>query len=257
MNSITINKRFFIYLLASLFCLSATCKDFVKKELKRIDGKLYVSYLGRKELSLVNERVVTVKLKSHAELDKDIIPIRSNRLGYIDLSVPQGVDVVEFVRDLEDSNKYDMVKYATIAKACLSPNDSDIANQWYLSAINMFDAWNITMGYSSVKVAVLDLEVDRNHKDLGYGTDGYRNIDWQNGFNYLSNSNSSYLPRVHGTMVAGIIGAKANNQEGIAGISGGNHASGVTIIPYGIGIETDSVGIDFGQRVASISHHHT
>jgi len=39
----------------------------------------------------------------------------------------------------------------------------------------------------------------------------------------------------HGTQVAGICGAKANNNRGIAGISGGNNAPGVTIIPYCVG----------------------
>ena len=43
-------------------------------------------------------------------------------------------------------------------------------------------------------------------------------------------------------MVAGIIGAKTNNAKGIAGISGGNSTSGITIIPYCVGSTT---GLDY------------
>ena len=35
--------------------------------------------------------------------------------------------------------------------------------------------------------------------------------------------------------MAGILGAKTNNSYGIAGVSGGNNQSGVTMIPYCVG----------------------
>lgn len=58
----------------------------------------------------------------------------------------------------------------------------------------------------------------------------------------MENTNNAVTPHNHGTMVAGIIGAKTNNAKGIAGISGGNSTSGITIIPYCVGSTT---GLDY------------
>ena len=228
-------KRYLLLLLSLLFCMSGISDNTIKKELKRINGKLYICYNDSKHMSLVNEEIVTVKLKPQTTLDKGLIVVRSNRLGYIDLRVPRGMDVVDFEECLENSGLYEIVKYADIAETCLTPNDSYITNQWYLSTINMFNAWNISTGSSSIKVAVLDREVDWSHEDLGYGTDGYTHVDWQSGYNYMENTNNAVTPHYHGTMVAGIIGAKTNNAKGIAGISGGDNTSGITIIPYCVG----------------------
>ena len=161
-------KRYLLLLLSLLFCMSGISDNTIKKELKRINGKLYICYNDSKHMSLVNEEIVTVKLKPQTTLDKGLIVVRSNRLGYIDLRVPRGMDVVDFEECLENSGLYEIVKYADIAETCLTPNDSYITNQWYLSTINMFNAWNISTGSSSIKVAVLDREVDWSHEDLGY-----------------------------------------------------------------------------------------
>ena len=228
-------RRFSFFMLALLLNTSAMGENMPHKELKRKNGKLYISYNGSNHMNLVNEDIVTIKLKPQTTLDKGLTVVRSNRLGYVDLRVPQGIDVVDFEKGLEESGLYEIVKFAEFAQTCTVPNDSYIANQWYLSTINMYDAWNITMGDSSVKVAILDKEVDWSHTDIGYGTDTYTNIDWQDGYNYIENTNLAVTPHFHGTMVAGIIGAKTNNAKGIAGIAGGNSAQGTTIIPYCVG----------------------
>lgn len=147
-------RRNVILLLSLLFCMSAISDNTIKKELKRINGKLYICYNESKHMSLVNEDIVTVKLKQQTTLDKGLTVVRSNRLGYIDVRVPQGTDVVDFEEGLENSGLYEIVKYADLAETCFIPNDPYIANQWYLSTINMCDAWNISTGSSSVKVAV-------------------------------------------------------------------------------------------------------
>ena len=195
-------------------------------------------------MCLVNEEIVTVKLNGYSILQKGLSVVRSNRLGYVDIRVPEGMDVVTFVGNLESSGLYEIVKYADIAETCITPNDPYIANQWYLTTIDMYNSWGVSMGNSSVKVAVLDREVDWSHEDLGYGTDGYTHVDWQSGYNYMENTNNAVTPHNHGTMVAGIIGAKTNNAKGIAGISGGNNTSGITIIPYCVGSVTGINHID-------------
>ncbi len=113
----------------------------------------------------------------------------------------------------------------------VTPNDSLISEQYALSKIQAFNAWNISMGDPSVIVGIVDTGVDWMHPDL------YANI-WQNphwqtdtnfpgdsigwdfgGTNGTPDSNPMEDTPAHGTHVAGIVAAVANNRIGIAGVA--------------------------------------
>ncbi len=229
--------------------------------LKRVSGKLYIC--DKTTTRLVNESVVTVKLKTGHTLCRDLTPIRSNKFGFADISVPKGVDIEQFKIDLEQRKEFEIVKFAEYGELCLTPNDSLLSRQWYLGQINMFKAWDFTTGNQNIKVAVLDTEVDRNHSDIGIGNDTYSNINANLGYNFIYNTQNVVSPDFHGTGVAGIIGAKTNNSRGIAGISGGMNCSGVTIIPYCVAesllVDMSSVddaiiaAVDNGAKVINMS----
>ncbi len=61
----------------------------------------------------------------------------------------------------------------------------------------------------NVSIAVVDTQIERNHPDLRGRIASFKN------FTPMANSNAE----LHGTGVAGVIGAKANNGIGIAGIA--------------------------------------
>ncbi len=82
--------------------------------------------------------------------------------------------------------------------------------------MNVVSAWDITTGSPDIRIAVLDSGVDTNHIDLvdnlvtgfdaiGENTKGYPT------FNYEQDG--------HGTACAGILAAKGNNEEGVAGVA--------------------------------------
>lgn len=138
--------------------------------------------------------------------------------------------------------------------------------QWYL---DLTDAWNITKGVSSVKVAVIDGGINYNNIDLGMGTvwtgGAYSNlfenpgelgvdannnpknangvdddnngfIDDYRGWNFFNSDNNTQTGPynyTHGTSVASVISAKINNLI-INGVAGGNNSAGVQIIPVKI-----------------------
>jgi subtilisin family serine protease len=110
--------------------------------------------------------------------------------------------------------------------------------------INLEKGWRIETGSSNVIVAIIDGGVDVIHPDLkdalwtnadeipGNGIDddqnGYK--DDIHGYNF-GDGESTVYPDVHGTHVAGTIGAISNNGIGVAGVAGGSgSANGVRIM---------------------------
>jgi len=90
-----------------------------------------------------------------------------------------------------------------------TPNDTDWLDQWGLQRIGLPSAWDRTRG-TNVTVAVLDTGVDTEHPDLHGAV--------LSAFDLTDSSVGAGDVKGHGTAVAGIIAARANNHEGIAGI---------------------------------------
>ncbi|MCL2302714.1 MAG: S8 family peptidase [Lentimicrobiaceae bacterium] len=157
--------------------------------------------------------------------------------------MPNNTDLVNFVNLLKNSNNFDVVEYNHFGEYGVIPNDSLLNSQWSLPYIKLFEAFDITMGSPSVKVAILDSGTDWTHPDLGNGVDGYTNIDETLAWNFVWNNNNVITSNDHGTVVAGVVGAKTNNSIGIVGISGGNNAPGVTMIPICVGVSVPSTSI--------------
>ena len=230
------NRNLFIIFFLLLFVCQGK-SQITEKDLIR-DAKTSCLYFTRNgQKSLVNEKVITVKMKPESNaLDVGFKVIRSNILGYADIEVPADVKVEDFVVKLKKSKVFEGVYYNTFGEMDMHPNDIefDYQEEGYYQFINMQDAWDYSTGSSSVKVAVLDSKVAYNHPDLGIGPNG--NLLLPSGWTYGSASN----PHHHGTKVTGIIGAKTNNGIGISGIAGGNNSHGATVIPYCV----TSTGID-------------
>jgi subtilisin family serine protease len=134
------------------------------------------------------------------------------------------------------------------------PDDPEYVNQHALNdslypnaTINIEDAWNIETGKNHIKVGVFDTGIDTIHPDIEVLT-GIGLSD------ELSNWGVDHMG--HGTLVAGIIGAKRNNGIGIAGVAGGNGSdtSGVSLIDFnrrglfGTNVRFLSRGIINGSR---------
>ena len=98
-------------------------------------------------------------------------------------------------------------------------NDGSLSSDHFMGAdINVLPVWErYTTGNEDVIVAVIVGGIDQNHEDLAANCIG--------GYNFV-NGNSVLTPHDHGTHVAGTIGAVNNNNKGVAGIAGGNHALG-------------------------------
>lgn len=137
-------------------------------------------------------------------------------------------------------------------------NDGTISGAVAGADINLFDAWAIEKGDSRIIVAVLDEPMQLTHPDLAGNlwvnttdTEEYLrhggnfctttetpiSIDWEYRDEYGDKPS-------HGSHVAGIVGAVSNNNEGIAGIAGGDSSTrGVSLMCCQI-FDYDSYGQD-------------
>ncbi|MCC7357367.1 S8 family serine peptidase [Candidatus Uhrbacteria bacterium] len=121
-------------------------------------------------------------------------------------------------------------------------NDTFLEKEWHLSAINAPMGWIQTTGTSDVVVAVIDSGVDIDHPDLrsniwtnpneipnnqkdddenGFVDDvhGWNFVEQSNDVRPIISKNGIDEAFIHGTVVASLIGARGNNNVGIAGIA--------------------------------------
>ncbi|MBL9136297.1 MAG: tandem-95 repeat protein [Verrucomicrobiales bacterium] len=124
------------------------------------------------------------------------------------------------------------------------PNDFEFVRQWGLhntgqtggspgSDIAALEAWSVTTGSDDVVVAIVDTGVDTFHPDLerniwvnaretpgnGVDDDGNGFIDDVHGYDFVSDDADPTDDNVHGTHVAGILGAAGNDENGIVGVA--------------------------------------
>jgi len=170
----------------------------------------------------------------------------------------EGLGLYKFALDedleemAEQIQKYEEVEYVELNHhhyLQATPNDSSFRYQYGLQNsrqsggdISATKAWSVTTGSRKVLVGVIDTGIDYRHPDIApnywinpgeYGKDsrgrdkrtngidddrnGY--VDDYRGWDFYSNDNDPMDKHKHGTHVAGIIGAKGNNQRGVAGVS--------------------------------------
>ncbi|MGC8895087.1 MAG: S8 family serine peptidase [candidate division WOR-3 bacterium] len=118
----------------------------------------------------------------------------------------------------------------------VTPNDPRFADQWGLSAINIGDAWDWTLGNTTVIIAIIDQGVQYNHPDLAAHFFGYIGYDQVNDDPdpYPTATNED-----HGTHCAGVAAAVINNGTGIAGVSNSRLMSERVLNSSGSGTYTD------------------
>lgn len=127
--------------------------------------------------------------------------------------VPKGVSRQAFARSAAKSGSVAWVQPNYRYHATVTPNDPLFAGQWGMARIGATTAWTITRGRPAVSVAVVDTGVSLSHPDLAARVDKVNDYDFVNGDATADDDEG------HGTHVAGIIAATANNSVGIAGVA--------------------------------------
>ncbi len=111
-------------------------------------------------------------------------------------------------------------------------NDPLVGLQRHLTVSHVPAAWRLTTG-GRVTVAVIDSGVELGHRDLagniwtntdeiarnGIDDDANGYVDDRNGYDFVNDEHDPGDELGHGTMVAGILGARGNNRRGITGVA--------------------------------------
>lgn len=199
----------------------------------------FISNINGDEIGISN--LIYVKLKSEFDMDllKDVVsefniqivgkdPLMSKWYILECTKFSHGIDAMDIANKIYESQFFEYASPSLIptksqATCTNEPYISwSLINTGYLGGTpdvdtDICEAWAITKGDPTIKVAVIDHGVEKNHPDLP-------NV--LNGFDAMTNSTPSVIHGNHGTPCAGIIAAKENNAEGVAGI-----APNVKILP--------------------------
>jgi len=178
------------------------------------------------------------------------------------VDVDPAADLPSLLAELQGDAEIEYAEPDYQARAFLVPNDTYFGSQWGLdnrgqsggetgADIDAPETWGLATGADSIIVAVLDSGIELTHQDLAGALVA--------GYDMVNNDDVPMDDDGHGTHVAGIIAAAANNGAGVAGV-----AHGVRLMPIkvlrknGIGAYSDIIaGIiyaaDHGARIINLS----
>jgi len=142
---------------------------------------------------------------------------------------------MEVVKDLS-KNRNKQIEYIEpnwIYHTMHTPDDAYFHKQWGLKKIQAEKAWDISLDYKDIIVAVIDTGIDYTHSDLknqmwvnekelngepGVDDDENGYVDDIYGYDFVNKDGDPIDDHSHGTHCAGVIGAE-HNSTGIAGIN--------------------------------------
>lgn len=209
--------------------------------------KIIIQFEDNVELVEVKEMVKTYGgILQNFESKKDLKVIGN----IYELKIPQN-DRNKIVDSFRKDKRVKFVEEDQLIPGSFIPNDPKFINQWYIKHLKVDSIWDSYTG-KDIIVAVLDTGVDSTHPDL--------NANIIPGWNLLLNNNNTQDTNNHGTWVAGVIAAIANNNIGIAGVS-----YSVKIMPIVIANENAyaywsyiATGLikaaDMGAKIANVSY---
>ena len=187
--------------------------DYIATEAISADDVMH----GYVQLQLAEDMSVEEAM-ARIESEAFVKAVQPNFIYYAQDASPE--DAAYSAANLKAGESNDLSSQSTVI-------DDDYADQqWALEAVKAYEAWDycraedVGAGGKAVTVAIIDSGLNTEHPDLASS----RIVGARNYTNITSYQDTSYTDDVtddfgHGTHVAGIIAATANNDIGIAGVS--------------------------------------
>lgn len=242
-NIVTICTFFILFSIVS-FAQSFDKSDIFEKNiiLKIKPSQKSICFSDKVQSNELNNFLKTIKV---IEIKKKFPQIQSpktekNKNGekLVDISTIYHINYAENIpieKIIQKLNSFDIVEYAQPEYKdylLYTPNDPLIGNQYYLSKIKAYEAWDIEKGDTNVVIGIVDTGIDFTHEDLagniaynyndpidGFDNDNDGFVDNFRGWDVAKNDNNPMTEAGahHGTQVSGYAGATVDNSLGISG----------------------------------------
>ncbi|WP_435063279.1 S8 family serine peptidase [Halobaculum sp. EA56] len=167
--------------------------------------------------------------------------VHSNEtLSYVAVKFPE--EAADGAREnfVDAVTKKDHIKYAEdneTLETQLTPNDPQFGSQYAPQQVNADDAWDTTLGDSSVTVAIVDTGAQYDHPDLA------GNYASNPGYDFADGDSDPYpdapSDEYHGTHVSGCAAAVVDNDTGVAGQGNSALINGRSLDESGSGSTAD------------------
>ena len=203
-----------------------TIRPRPQRPLRHAPGQLLVKFADTTPRNVAEELVD----EAGGDLEERV---RRIDVGVVD--VPPD-EVAEAIAELKASRQVEYVERDVILQTLETrPNDPLWPDQWGPARVGAPAVWDSVQGSSQAVIAVLDTGVDAAHPDLrGAIAPGY---------DFIGDDADPADDHGHGTAVAGVAAARADNTQGMAGI-----CWGCTIMPVKV---LDSTGSGSSATVAA------
>ncbi|WP_435364523.1 S8 family serine peptidase [Haloarchaeobius sp. DYHT-AS-18] len=164
----------------------------------------------------------------------------NDTLSYVAVKFPSTASDAARENFIEAVTKKDGVKYAepnTTHTTMLSPNDPQFGDQYAPQQVKSDQAWDTTLGDSSVTIAVIDTGAQYDHPDLAGNYKSNPGRDFADGDSdpYPDVPSDEY----HGTHVSGCAAAVVDNGTGVAGQGNSSLINGRSLDESGSGSTSD------------------
>ena len=270
-----------------LLCLIPTIGTAQSAE--QLVGKLKQDYLQKKSNLNLSDMGITHQRElfpfaslSNRKANTTVHPLA----GFVVYEIKDNCNASEVMRKLEQTGCYEFVeplyshhlfdtevqsdhisKTTIFEEDTFTLNDPLVEQQYYLEKIQLVAALQHCKGDSTLIIGVIDGGFDVAHADLkdkwAYNLADIpdNDIDEDNdgftdnyvGWNFPDNSsdvgNASSNLVLHGTSVAGVIGAKINNAIGMAGV-----ASDCKMLPLCVGTTSGEITHEYEALVYAVEH---
>ncbi|MEO3947227.1 S8 family serine peptidase [Gorillibacterium sp. CAU 1737] len=178
--------------------------------------------------------------------------IRRHEHAHVTVARPaQGKSVSAWLARWSASDEAVSIQQNQSYQVAAVPNDPMLSHQTYLKQIRVPDPEPLPAGTKPVVVAVVDTGIELNHPDLAS-----RLVE---GTNLVTPGTPPMDDNGHGTNVAGVIAAVANNEKGIAGIAPNAHLMPIKALEADGTGDEDLLGegiryaVDHGAKIVVLS----
>jgi subtilisin family serine protease len=188
------------------------------------------------EIQALNDEFGVTSIKKLFPFVKKINNQPHDLTTIYEIEYESGISPLELAQRYSEITEVEFAEPDYIASILLVPNDPyyDDGSQWYHDDVKAEDAWDLSTGDATQIIGIIDTGVDWEHEDLSDNIwinqaelDGDEGVDDDNngfvddirGWDFYNDDNNPMDDNSHGTHVAGIAGAKTNNNLGIAGIA--------------------------------------